>query len=309
MKPILSAFAGTVVISFSAILVRLANVEPVTVTLFRGLYAIPAVALLALIDRRRTRRTLRERGIGVLAGIALGVDLSFWHNSIADVGAGAATVLGATQVIWIGLATVFIFRERITRAALTMVPVMLVGIVLISGLGAVDAYGANPTRGVFYGVLTGFFYAQFILLLRASGGPDTSAAARLLDAVIGVTIVGLAAALLMPQAVSMTWSWPSHGWLIALAVGPQAVGWALITFSLPNLRALQASVVILVQPALTVLWAMLIFSEDPNAFQWVGLVMVLLGVIGTNVIGAARPTAETASDNHIDMVEPTERSR
>ncbi|GBE24427.1 EamA-like transporter family protein [bacterium BMS3Bbin02] len=289
MKPLLSAFAGTVVISFSAILVRLADVEPVTVTLFRGVYAIPAVALLALLDRGKVRRTRRERMIGVLAGIALGVDLSFWHNSIADVGAGAATVLGATQVVWIGVATVFIFRERITGTALVMIPVILVGIVLISGLGAADAYGANPIRGVFYGVLTGFFYAQFILLLRAAGGPDTSAAARLLDAVVGVTIVGLIAALIMPQAISFSWSWPSHGWLIVLAVGPQAIGWALITFALPNLRALQASVVILIQPGLTVLWAMLIFAEDPNALQWIGLLMVLVGVIGTNTAGAARP--------------------
>ena len=227
--------------------------------------------------------------IGVLAGIALGVDLSFWHNSIAAVGAGAATVLGATQVVWIGVATVFIFRERITGTALVMIPVILVGIVLISGLGAADAYGANPIRGVFYGVLTGFFYAQFILLLRAAGGPDTSAAARLLDAVVGVTIVGLIAALIMPQAISFSWSWPSDGWLIVLAVGPQAIGWALITFALPNLRALQASVVILIQPGLTVLWAMLIFAEDPNALQWIGLLMVLVGVIGTNTAGAARP--------------------
>jgi drug/metabolite transporter (DMT)-like permease len=296
MKPILSAFAGTLVISFSAILVRLADVEPVTVTLFRGVYAIPAVALLALADRGRATRTRRERTIGVLAGVALGVDLSFWHNSIADVGAGAATVLGATQVVWIGVATVFVFRERITRTALVMIPVILLGIVLISGLGTADAYGADPIRGVIYGVLTGFFYAQFILLLRAAGGPETSAASRLLDAVIGVTAVGFAAAVIMPQAVSFTWSWPSHGWLIALAIGPQAIGWALITFALPNLRALQASVAILLQPALTVVWALLIFSEDPNALQWTGLAMVLVGVIGTNTAGAARPsaTSETA---------------
>ncbi len=301
MKPILSAFVGTIVISFSAILVRLADVQPVTVTLYRGIYAIPAVAFLALLDRGKVRRTGKQRAIGVLAGIALGVDLSFWHNSIADVGAGAATVLGATQVVWIGVATVFIFRERVSRRALVMIPVILVGIVLISGLGTIDAYGANPVRGVFYGVLTGFFYAQFILLLRAAGGPDTSAAARLLDAVVGVTIVGLVAALIMPQAVSFSWSWPSHGWLIALAIGPQAIGWALITFALPNLRALQASVVILIQPGLTVLWAMLIFAEDPNALQWIGLLMVLVGVIGTNTSGVTRPAV--AEPPH-EIVEP-----
>ncbi|MCH7668208.1 MAG: DMT family transporter [Acidobacteria bacterium] len=292
MKPLLSAFAGTVVISFSAILVRLAGAEPVTVTVFRGLYAIPAVGLLVFLDRGKTRRTAKEHGVGLLAGIALGVDLSFWHNSIADVGAGAATVLVATQVAWIGLATVVVFRERVDRRAAAMIPIIFLGIVLISGLGTSGAYGANPTRGVFYGVLTGFFYAQFILLLRAAGGTDTSAATRLFDAVIGVTIAGFAAAVLMPQSVSFTLTWPSHGWLIVLAIGPQAVGWALITFALPHLKALQASMAILVQPGLTVLWAMIIFGEDPNSLQWLGLVLVLAGVIGTNLAGVSKAKSE-----------------
>jgi drug/metabolite transporter (DMT)-like permease len=49
-----------------------------------------------------------------------------------------------------------------------------------------------------------------------------------------------------------------HVWLAALA--PQAVGWLFIAAALPRLPALEASVVLLGKPILTVLWAFLIFG-------------------------------------------------
>ena len=37
--------------------------------------------------------------------------------------------------------------------------------------------------------------------------------------------------------VNLAPSWPSHGWLLALAVSSQVVGWLLISISLPRLPA------------------------------------------------------------------------
>ena len=96
----MAAVAGALTIAFSAILVKLADVEPSTAAIFRCAYALPALGLIAwLEDRRFGRRPLRERLLAIPAGIFFAADLICWHHAIADVGAGLATVLGNLQVV------------------------------------------------------------------------------------------------------------------------------------------------------------------------------------------------------------------
>ena len=84
----------------------------------------------------------------------------------------------------------------------------------------------------------------------------------------------------------LTPTWPAHGWLLALALGSQVIGWLLIAIALPRLAALETSVLLLLQPALTVLWANLIFSEHLSNLQWVGVLLVLGGVAVVSMRGS-----------------------
>jgi drug/metabolite transporter (DMT)-like permease len=82
-RPALSAAAGAVVIAFSAILVRLAEVSPSTAATFRCAYALPVLGLLAAWERRRYGpRTLRERSPALAAGVFFACDLTAWHYAI-----------------------------------------------------------------------------------------------------------------------------------------------------------------------------------------------------------------------------------
>ena len=102
-RPVLAGVLGALVIAFSAILVRLAEVSPSTAAFFRCAYALPLLGLLAWIERRRYgARPLRERALAWVAGVMFAADLTFWHHSIEAVGAGLATVLGNIQVVLVG---------------------------------------------------------------------------------------------------------------------------------------------------------------------------------------------------------------
>src|SRR4051794_41903679 len=94
------AVAGALTIAFSAILVRKADVTPATAAVFRCAYAVPPLAILAWMERRREgRRTRRELTLSIWAGLFFAADLICWHYAINDVGAGLATVLGNLQVV------------------------------------------------------------------------------------------------------------------------------------------------------------------------------------------------------------------
>ncbi len=74
-------------------------------------------------------------------------------------------------------------------------------------------------------------------------------------------------------------SWPSAGWLVLLALTSQVLGWLLITISLPRLPAALTSLLLTVQPVGSVALGALILGEAPSALQFVGVVLVLCGLL------------------------------
>ena len=167
-RPVAIALAGALTIAFSGILVRLADVSPETAAFFRCFYALPALALLALAERRRLGPRPPRRRVLAAAGLAFGADLIFWHYAIADVGAGLATVLGNLQVVLVAFVAWAVLAERPEARVVAAVPIVLSGVVLISGVLEDGAYGDDPARGVLFGILTSLAYAAFILLLRSA---------------------------------------------------------------------------------------------------------------------------------------------
>ena len=268
---------GVAIISFSAILVRLSEASPITVAFFRTAYAIPALLLLRRTMKRTRSGNRSRRWLAFLAGFAFAADLAAWHVAIELIGAGLATVVGSVHVVTTMAAGWFLLRQRPTSLALLATPVVILGVVLLSGFGSADAQGEDPVMGVFFGVLTAVLYTMYILLLRAAGTDGASPVQSLLEATAGAAVGALLMAPL-DAGFSLVPSWPSHGWLVLLALGSQVVGWLLINATLPQIAAWETSMLLVLQPAATVLWAYLIFQEVFSVSQWAGLVMVISGV-------------------------------
>jgi drug/metabolite transporter (DMT)-like permease len=73
---------------------------------------------------------------------------------------------------------------------------------------------------------------------------------------------------------------------LALAVGSQTIAWWGILTVLPRLPALDTSVLLLIQPMLTVVWGWMLFAENLSSLQWAGVASVLIGVAVVVVGGA-----------------------
>jgi len=278
-RPVLAGVFGALVIAFSGILVRLAGVEPATAAMFRCLYAVPVLGLLALRERRRSGPVpWRARRLSLLAGLCLAVDLVIWHYTIEAVGAGLATVLGNLQVLVVGLAAWWLLGERPARGVVIAVPVMLAGVVLLSGAVGAGAYGEDPALGVVLGLGTSIAYAAFLLVLRQGAGDGRGSAGPLLDVSLAAAAgAGVLGALL--GEIDLTPDWPSHGWLLALALTSQVLGWMLISISLPRLPAVLTSLLLLIQPVGAVGLGVALLGERPSAVQLVGAAVVLAGVV------------------------------
>jgi drug/metabolite transporter (DMT)-like permease len=259
--------------------VTLAHTGAATAAFYRCLLALPVLIPLAVLEqRRRGPRLLATRLYAVLAGVFLAVDLVLWNHSIADVGAGVATVLGNLQVLFVGLLAWLVLRERPDRQYLTMLPVVFTGVVLVSGVIGGAGAGLHPLAGIGYGVATSAAYAVFLLILRQTAGQTRHVAGQLADATAGAALGALLLGLSF-GSFQFRLPWASFGWLLALALVSQTMGWLFITSSLPQLPAALSSLLLLLQPASAMVLAALILGQRPTVVQVGGAVLVCAGVL------------------------------
>jgi drug/metabolite transporter (DMT)-like permease len=293
-RPAVAGLLGALTIAFSAILVRLADVSPATAAIFRCAYALPALGLLAWIEQRRYGpRAPGQSRMAWIAGGFFAADLVLWHHAIGEVGAGLATVLGNTQVVLVLIAAWVLLGERPAWRVVASVPIVMAGVVLISGVAGDEAYGRDPVLGVVFGIATGIAYAGFLLVQRGANADWRRPAGPLFDATLSAAVVSLLIGLPLGE-VDLVPSLPSHGWLIILALGVQVAGWLLISISLPRLPAAVTSVLLTVQPVGSVLLGIWLLAETPSAFQLLGVGFILAGLLLTTLgpRRAARPIAE-----------------
>ena len=273
------ALAGALTIAFSAILVHQAGVHPATAAVYRCAYAVPVLGLLAWREQRRYgSRAGGQQRLALIAGLFFAADLIFWHQAIADVGAGLATVLGNLQVVIVPFVAWAVLSEAPGRRILAALPLTLAGVVLISGALEDGAYGAHPARGVLFGALTGIAYAGFILTLRHGNEDLRRPAGPLFDATWVAALTSLVVALLL-GVDDLAPAWPSGGWLVLLALSSQVLGWLLISVSLPRLPAALTSMILTIQPVGSVVLGIALLGEDPSLLQLCGAGCILAGLI------------------------------
>jgi drug/metabolite transporter (DMT)-like permease len=284
--PRLAALLGASCLSFSGIFFRLSGTSPSTATVFRCLYAVPfLIPLTRREERRNGPRSNDERLLAAIAGIFFAADLILWQHSVQQVGAGLATVLANMQVVLVALAGWALLGERPARRTFAGLPLVIGGAILISGVFDRQAYGENPVLGVVFGLGAAISYAGYLLVIRRANRDGRRTFGSLLDASATAAVAAAVAGFVLGD-LDVLPSWPAHGWLLAAAVSSQVVGYGLINLSLPRLPAALTSVLLMVQPGMTVVFAGLLLGEAPSAIQLLGVAAILAGV----VVAAGRRT-------------------
>ncbi|HVL91096.1 MAG TPA: DMT family transporter, partial [Actinomycetota bacterium] len=197
--------------------------------------------------------------------------------SIDAVGAGLATVLGNLQVVVVGVLAWLVLGEALDRRVVAAIPIVVAGVVLVSGVVGAGAFGDDPAMGVIFGVGTSLAYAVFILVHREGARDLRRPAGPLFEASVVTAIVSVLWGL-GDGSLDVVPSWPSHGWLLALALTAQVSGWLLLSISLPRLPAALSSVLLLIQPVGSLVLGAIILGEDPSAVQFGGVALILAGV-------------------------------
>jgi drug/metabolite transporter (DMT)-like permease len=289
--PRLGAALGALAISQSSPLAKLSGASPAVVTLFRGAVALPFLALLA--RREGHAATPRDRALAFVAGGLFALDLQCFHLSIPLLGVGLATVVPNSQVFMVGLFAA-LAGERTPKRAIAAIPLAFLGLLMLArvldpfganGLAepTVIAAGSDPAQGVLWGLGAAAFYGLYLIITRristsASGSAAVGPFTMLRDSALGTIAVSLTLALatgsLLPPEI-----WPGVGWLVLLALMSQVLGYPLINASIPHLPSVVGSLLLFVQPLMTLVAGVIIFGEVPTSGQLVGALILFGGVM------------------------------
>jgi drug/metabolite transporter (DMT)-like permease len=288
--PRLGAALGAMAISQSSPLAKLSGASPAVVTLFRGAVALPFLTLLARREGHAPAR--RDRALAILAGGLFALDLQCFHISIPLLGVALATVVPNAQVFIVGLFAA-LAGERTPGRAIVAIPFALIGLLMLArvvdpfGGGvistAVVSAGSDPALGVLWGIGAAAFYGLYLIITRristsATGSSAVGPFTMLRDSALGTIAVSLLLALLsgslLPPQV-----WPGVGWLVLLALMSQVLGYPLINASIPHLPSVVGSVLLFVQPLMTLVAGVIIFGEIPTPGQLVGALILFGGVL------------------------------
>jgi drug/metabolite transporter (DMT)-like permease len=171
-----------------------------------------------------------------------------------------------------------LLRERPSRGYLIVLPVVIAGIVLASGVVGGSGTGLHPSKGVAYGVAANLAYAGYLLILRQAAGDARHVAGQVFDATAGATGGALLFGVIF-GGLHLAVPWHALGWLVLLSIVVQVAGWLFIAASLPQLPAALSSMLLLLQPAGAMILAAIVLSQRPTGIQLTGAAIACGGVV------------------------------
>lgn len=282
--------AGVAAISFSPLAVKLVSFSSTVSAFYRSFYAALFFLIISLVKYRGEPGPGHFRWLlpSTAAGIFLGIDLTIWHKTIILLGAGPATFLGNSQIIFVTLFAAFIFREKIPPLYYITVAMVLAGLYLLTPSTTASA---GRTTGYVMGLIVGFTYAGMLISLRYARTLSTGEYPELLSlsAVFSAAASVIALyALAMEHSALLVWDGRSHAIMVATAFMCQTLGWYLINNSITEIPAHEGSLLLLLQPLLATLWGCIFFLEPLGALQVFGIILTLAGITAYQLRYASR---------------------
>jgi drug/metabolite transporter (DMT)-like permease len=279
--PYLVLFIGVLIVSTAAVMISGAinfGTHPLTVAAgrltFAALILTPITLSRSGSELRQIRRSDWLWALG--SGVFLAVHFASWISSLAYTSVASSTALVATNPIFVALASLIIFRERLPRGVWIGVVLTVLGTIVIGFSDREGGSGSNPLLGDTLALLgaicgSGYLLVGRSLRARLSLLPyiwlvySTAAVVLLLWMTLtGYTLLGL------PPVVYLL--------LLGLALGPQLLGHTSFNWAIKYLSATFITIAILGEPVGSAILAAILLRQPVAPLQLLGGAVLLCGI-------------------------------
>lgn len=233
--------------------------------------AVAAVCLLVMLPATRRGFTWRT----VLVGVPYAATLVLYTLANKETTAANAIFLQDTAPLYLLLLGPWLLGERVLRSDLMFLLALAGGAALIFAAVAEPLASApRPVLGNAFGIASGVTWALALLGMRWIAARPLTSREHPLTAIV--------AACLMAFAFSAYDAFPIEGaraldWWLVVYLGAIQIGLAyvFITRGMRDVPALETSLLLLVEPVLSPVWAWLVLAETPPPLALAGGAVIL----------------------------------
>ncbi len=235
--------------------------------------ALSMCAFLLFKDRSLFKASHSELVLFACSGISMFITASAYYAAMQKTSIATAVVLMYTAPIFVMIYSVLFLGEKLNAKKVVSVLCMLIGCVLVSGV--VDGLMYDKI-GLMVGLLSGIGYSAYNIFtkiqMRRKSHPMTATL---------YTMVFMAAFALMvsnpAEMVSITAQNPLVllPAILALGICTGVLPYFLYTLALRALPVGTASSLGIIEPMAATVFGAILFSEMPDMFQGVGILLIL----------------------------------
>lgn len=269
----LSVVAGALLFSSGGVAIKLSTMSGWQISCLRSLIA--AIALGLVLPTLRTTWTWRS----FLVAIPYATTFTLYTLANKLTSAANAIYLQDTAPLYVLLLGPLLLRERSRAADLGFMVALLLGLGLIfGGDAAPSAMATNPTLGNLLGACSGLSWALTLLGLRwLAVRAQIQAEHPINSIVIGCVLASAVGAIFaFPIEETGAMNWLILGYLGLFQI---ALAYLLVTAGIRHVSALQASLLLLVEPVCSPIWAWILLAELPGPLALAGGVTVILATV------------------------------
>ena len=269
MSARLQIVLATALMSTGGTAIKLADLSASQIACFRS--GIAALAMLVLMPEARRRWSYRT----VLVGLPGAATFLLYVHANRLTTAASAIFLQGTAPLYILLLGPWLLRERARPRDLAFMAALALGATaFFTGLPEPVDTAPEPASGNVFGALSGLTWALFVMGLRWMQRGDATNGGGAAPTVVCASLLVFLFSL--PTALPVA-GVGAGDWAIVLYLGicQIALAYVLLIRALHHLLALEASLFLIIEPVLNVLWAWSILGEVPGSWALVGGALIL----------------------------------
>ncbi|MEP2031143.1 MAG: DMT family transporter [Paracoccaceae bacterium] len=268
--------------SFFFAAVALKEVQPLTVTLHRVIWAVPVLLIVVLLRGVRIPRSPRIWGAYLVMGAlnnAIPFSLIFWGQTTIE--SGLASILNGTTAVFAAVvAGLLLADEPLTPRKIVGAVFGVIGVAVIMGLDALTTL--DPRNLAQLAILGGALSYAFASVWgkAALGGiaPEMNA----LGMLIGSTVLMIPIAIWSDGVPTFDLSLQVWASLLALAVLSTALAYLLYFAILVRAGSANLMLVTLLIPPFAIGLGVLFLGEQLDLTAWIGFGLIAVGLIITD---------------------------
>lgn len=268
---------GVLCISWSAILVKLANVDGIASAFYRMFFGTLGI-LPVWFFFRKPISDYKGVLIAIVCGALFASDIAFWNTSIMLSKASVSTLLANLAPIWVGIGALLFHKDKPGKSFWIGTATAILGVWII--VGPENIGEINLTKGNIFAIIASLFYGIYLLTTKyGRKGLDTFSFTSI-SMISSTVVLGV---LCFFSDVKIT-GYSTNSWIFLLILGliPQVAGWLAINQSLGHIKPTTASVTLLSQSVFTAVFAIPVLGELLTLNEIGGAALVLAGIYMVN---------------------------